>query len=245
VGADSIPLQLQFARERGVQSCIHINRFNEIAWLGKEGLLGPDLLAVHGNLISDPELDMMANVGMPVCFTIPVDVQGTPADVVGRALARSVPVIFGCDVASHVASDLLHHLRVLFYVQGFLDGARERAFNTVTTRRPAARAGLPLLYPRDLLRIATIESAKVLGLADCIGSLTPGKSADIVLVDRGLFGDSAVDDPCAHILLQTSARDVSDVLVNGEHLVRNGSLVRYDRERVTAMGRGAQRILAA
>jgi 5-methylthioadenosine/S-adenosylhomocysteine deaminase len=244
VGAAGIPEQVAFARERGVQSCIHINGFNEISWLDKEGLLGPDLFAVHGNLITDPELDMMAKVGMPVCFTIPVDVQGTPADVVTRALQRNVPVIFGCDVASHVASDLLHQLRVMFYVQGLLDGARERAFNTVTARRPRIRPGLPLLYPRDLLRIATIESAKVLGLDKEIGSLTPGKKADVVLINRGMFGDSTSDDACAHILLQTSARDVSDVLVDGEHLVRKGSLARFDAKRVTSMRGSAKRLLA-
>jgi 5-methylthioadenosine/S-adenosylhomocysteine deaminase len=244
VGAEAIPEQVAFARERGAQSCIHINRLNEISWLDKEGLLGPDLFAVHGNLITDPELDMMAKVGMPVCFTIPVDVQGTPADVVARALERNVPVIFGCDVASHVASDLLHQLRVMFYVQGFVDGARERALNTVTARRPRIRLGLPLLYPRALLRMATIGSAKVLGMDEEIGSLTPGKKADIVLINRGMFGDSTVDDACADILLQTSARDVSDVLVNGEHLVRDGSLARFDPQRVTAMRRGAKRLLA-
>jgi 5-methylthioadenosine/S-adenosylhomocysteine deaminase len=243
VGADTIPMQLDFARSRGVKSCIHINRLNEILWLGKEGLLGPDLLAVHGNLITNPELELMAKVGMPVCFTIPVDVQGTPADVVMRALQRNVPVVFGCDVASHVASDLLHQLRVMFYVQGFLDGARERAFNTVTSRRPGPGEGLPLLKPRDLLRMATIESAKVLGLEDEIGSLTPGKKADVVLVDRGMFGNSIAEDPCAHILLQTSARDVSEVLVDGELLVRNGALIHFDVARVSSMRRGAERVL--
>lgn len=242
VGSSFVRQQLMFARERRVNSCIHINRFNEIGWLGKEELLGPDLFAVHGNLITNPELEQMAAAAMPLCFTIPVDVQGTPADVVARALRHNVPVIFGCDVASHVASDLLHQLRVMFYVQGYLDGAQERAFNTVTTRRPRPRPGLPTLYPRDLLRMATIDSAKALGMADEIGSLTPGKRADIVLLDRGLFGDSVDKDPCAHILLQTSARDVREVFVDGEHLVRNGALAQYDRKHVRQLQRSSERI---
>ncbi|WP_164159268.1 amidohydrolase family protein, partial [Stenotrophomonas maltophilia] len=71
---------------------------------------------------------------------------------------------------------------------------------------------MPLLKPRDLIRIATITTARVLGMDDRIGSLTPGNRADILLVRKGPFGGSVAADACAHLLLQTSPRDIDTVM---------------------------------
>jgi cytosine/adenosine deaminase-related metal-dependent hydrolase len=106
------------------------------------------------------------------------------------------------------------------------------------------RPGLPLLTPRRLLEIATIGTARVLGLGDRIGSLTPGKRADIVLIRKGSFGDSVVDDACAHVLLQTSPRDIDTVLVDGCVRMRAGMLKGFDREKAATMIRASrERIL--
>ena len=84
----------------------------------------------------------------------------------------------------------------------------------------------------------------MLGLDDRIGSLTPGKRADIVLIRKGPFGDSIVDDACAHVLLQTSPRDIDTVIVDGEVRMRGGMLLGFDAERAASMMRDSrQRIL--
>ena len=152
IGAAGLEKQLAFARELKAPSCIHVNETGTIDRLNAAGLLGPDLLVIHGNLITNGELELMAKARMPLCFTPTADTQGTPADVVRRALDRGVEVVFGCDVPCSIASDPLGQLRVMFNVQGFLDGAMERSFSTVVGRRPAVRPGLPLLTPRRLHR---------------------------------------------------------------------------------------------
>ena len=206
---------------------------------------GPDLLVIHGNLLSNAELERMAEARMPLCFTPTADTQGTPADVVRRAVERGVEVVFGCDIPCTVASDTLGQLRVMFNVQGFLDGAIERSFSTVLGRRPTPRPGLPLLAPRKLLEMATIGAARALGFDDRIGSLTPGKRADIVLIRKGPFGCSVVADPCAHVLLQTSPREIDTVLVDGEVRLRDGVLVGFDAKKAAAMIHASrQRLLA-
>ena len=84
----------------------------------------------------------------------------------------------------------------------------------------------------------------MLGLDDRIGSLTPGKRADIVLIRKGPFGDSVANDACAHVLLQTSPRDIDTVLVDGEARMRAGVLLAFDPKRAAAMIRSSrQRIL--
>lgn len=244
IGAPGLEKQLAFARALQAPSCIHVNETGTIQQLHAMGLLGPDLLVIHGNLITNTELELMAEARMPICFTPTADVQGTPADVVRRAIDRGVDVVFGCDIPCSVASDTIGQLRVMFNVQGFLDGAMERSFSSVVGRRPAVRAGLPLLTPRRLIETATIIAARVLGLDDKIGSLTPGKRADIVLVRKGPFGDSVDDDACAHVLLQTSPRDIDTVMVDGEIRMKAGALVGFDREKADAMIRASrQRIL--
>jgi cytosine/adenosine deaminase-related metal-dependent hydrolase len=240
IGAPGLEKQLAFARALKAPSCIHVNETGTIDRLHASGLLGPDLLVIHGNLITNGELELMAKARMPLCFTPTADTQGTPADVVRRAVDRGVEVVFGCDVPCSIASDPIGQLRVMFNVQGFLDGAMERSFSTVIGRRPAVRPGLPLLTPRKLLEIATIGTARVLGLDDRIGSLTPGKRADIVLIRKGPFGASVVEDACAHVLLQTSPRDIDTVLVDGEVRVRAGVLAGFDAERAAAMVRSSR-----
>ena len=236
--------QLAFSRDLGAPSCIHVNETGTIDRLNASGLLGPDLLVIHGNLVTNGELELMAKARTPLCFTPTADTQGTPADVVRRAIDRGVEVVFGCDIPCSVASDPIGQLRVMFNVQGFLDGMIERSFSTVVGRRPPVRPGLPLLTPRKLLEVATIRTARVLGVDDRIGSLTPGKRADIVLIRKGPFGDSVARDACAHVLLQTSPRDIDTVLVDGEVRMRAGVLLAFDAKRAAAMIRSSrQRIL--
>jgi cytosine/adenosine deaminase-related metal-dependent hydrolase len=244
IGAAELEEQLAFARSRKAPSCIHVNETGTIDKLAQRGLLGPDFLVIHGNLITNAELELMALARMPICFTPTADTQGTPADIVRRAMDRGVEVVFGCDIPCSIASDTLGQLRVMYNVEGFLDGAMERSFGSVIGRRPAVRPGLPLLKPRKLIEIATIGAARVLGLDDRIGSLTPGKRADIVLVAKGPFGDSIEDDACAHVLLQTSPREIDTVLVDGEARVKGGKLLGFDAVKAARMVRDSrQRIL--
>jgi 5-methylthioadenosine/S-adenosylhomocysteine deaminase len=244
IGGENLALQLRVTRELEALSCIHVNEAGTIYKLEAMGLLGPDLTVIHGNLISNSELEAMAKARMPLCFTPTADTQGTPADVVRRAMDRGVDVVFGCDIPCSIASDTLGQLRVMFNVQGYLDGAMERSFSTVLGRRPVVRPGMPLLTPRKLIETATITAARVLGMDDRIGSLAIGKRADIVLIRKGPFGGSIADDPCAHVLLQTSPRDVDTVMVDGKIRLRGGKLEGFEAERAAAMVRESrQRIL--
>ena len=244
IGSPDIARQLAFARGYNAPSCIHVNETGAVAALHADGLLGSDFSVIHGNLLSNAELDAMATAGMPLCFTPTADVNGTPADVVRRAMERGIDVVFGCDVPCSVATDTLGQLRIMFNVGGFVDGAMERSFSTVLGRRPVPRPGLPLLTPRKLIEIATIVAARVLGLDERVGSLTPGKRADIVLIDKGPFGDSLGPDACAHVVLQTSPRDIDTVMVDGRIRMRGGVLAGFDPERGAAMVRASrQRII--
>lgn len=243
-GSPDLSRQLEFTRSLGAPSCIHIHAPGAISNMRAQKLIGRDLLAIHGNSIADDELQMMADEGMGLCFTPSADVQGTPADVVRRAINAGVQVVFGCDIPCHVASDPIMQLRIMYNVQGYIDGQLARGAGDGGSRRPKTRPGRAL-SPRELLKIATIGTAKIFGLEDRIGSLTPGKRADLLLIRRGLFGPSISNDLCAHIMLHTTARDIDTVLVDGAIRMRDGALLDFDAKRAASLMTESRRHLIA
>jgi 5-methylthioadenosine/S-adenosylhomocysteine deaminase len=81
------------------------------------------------------------------------------------------------------------------------------------------------LHQRDMLRLATIEGARVWNLDDEIGTLTPGKQADIAIVDMRSPHLDGFGDPVAVMVLGAGPADVETVIVGGDVVKRNGQLV--------------------
>jgi cytosine/adenosine deaminase-related metal-dependent hydrolase len=77
---------------------------------------------------------------------------------------------------------------------------------------------------RDALSWATIEGARALGLDAHLGSLTPGKAADLIVVRADRLSMAPVHDPVAAIVLQAGPADVEAVLVEGRFRKRSGRL---------------------
>jgi len=89
-----------------------------------------------------------------------------------------------------------------------------------------------ILSPYDVLRLHTMGSADVLGVADRLGSLEPGKLADFLVIDPGHLGH--VFDPYATLVLVTSQPDLERVYVGGELLVERGNLLHQNLKQVEA-----------
>jgi 5-methylthioadenosine/S-adenosylhomocysteine deaminase len=102
-----------------------------------------------------------------------------------------------------------------------------------------------MLEPDEALRMATRGGARALGFGDRIGSLEPGRAADVVLL-RLDGPDAAVTvSPFAFLVDAATGRDVDTVLVGGEVVVRNGDVLTVDLEVVRATGSVRQRELVA
>ena len=88
-----------------------------------------------------------------------------------------------------------------------------------------------------MLRLATINGARALGLDAEIGSLEPGKRADLIVVDlAGAFHNCAVHDVLSHLVFTARASDVRTVLVDGRPLMDEGRLLTVDAEALLARG---------
>ncbi|MEV4081068.1 amidohydrolase family protein, partial [Nonomuraea fuscirosea] len=99
---------------------------------------------------------------------------------------------------------------------------------------------------RDALRLATIEGAEVLGLAEVVGSLRPGKQADLVLLRTDTFGMAAAHDPIGAVVLNADTGVVETVMVAGRVVKRGGQLLHHDAAAVlTALAETASAVAGA
>jgi len=206
-----------------------------VAELQHAGLLADDLLFVHGSSLTDDELRAIADHGAAISSTPETELQmamGHP--VLARAEGHGAIVSLGVDIVSNFAGDLFTQMRL--YLQA--ERGRRNARRTVPPRGIVPSA-------RSVLDVATRGGAHALGLESRIGTLTPGKRADLILTRTDALHMAGIDDPVAALVLYARPSDVDTVLVDGRIVKRAGALVGVDwpglRERLT---RSSERIRA-
>jgi cytosine/adenosine deaminase-related metal-dependent hydrolase len=91
-----------------------------------------------------------------------------------------------------------------------------------------------VMSAKQVVRLATKGGADVLGLAGKIGSLEPGKRADVVRINRSAARLHPMHDPYAALVYSALPSDVSDVMVDGRFILRDGRLTSVDREAILA-----------
>ncbi|WP_156924564.1 amidohydrolase family protein [Burkholderia sp. WSM2230] len=187
--------------------------------LAEANLLGPTTNIVHGNNLTDAQLRMMIDRG--VTFSVAPETemtQGHGHPITGRLRDAGSAPSLGVDLESAIAGDMFTVARVALASQRALDNAEARA---ETGQLPAHST----ISTSDALSWITIRGAEALGLQDRLGSLTPGKQADVVLIRADGLSMRPVHDPVSAVLMQGSAANVDTVLVAGEFKKRDGKLL--------------------
>jgi 5-methylthioadenosine/S-adenosylhomocysteine deaminase len=206
-----------FARELGLPISIHVGMAGTA--LRRDGLLGPDVNYIHANQLTDEEMDLIAASGGTVTVTPSTDMlmQFGTYPATGRALERDIVCGMGVDTICSAGTDLFSEMRLALAAERSRANARSLARNELVHE--------VALHQRDMLRLATLGGARVLGLADRTGSLTPGKQADIAIIDMRSPHLDGFGDPVAVLGLGAGPADVETVLVGGEFVKRDGSLI--------------------
>jgi len=180
------------------------------------GLFGLPTVAAHCVHLTDGDIEIAAKYRVSVA-TNPVSnlKLANGAAPVPKLLARGVNVAMGTDgAASNNSLNMIRELGYLCLVhKGFTEDAEAV---------PAAKG----------LQIATTGGAKALGLGDSIGSIEPGKLADISILNIDQCHWTPRSNLIAALCYGAQGSEVETVLVNGEILLENGSLTRIDEERV-------------
>lgn len=210
------------ARALGLRMSFHVGHPNplgmsEIGLLHDAGVLGSDMHVIHGGGCSDDELRMLAQagVGLSVSPTVESWMPGLGVPATARALRAGVQVSFSADTELVAGGDMFAIMRA--------------AFTADQLRRmsdPAYREAHRPLTPAQLLELATIGGAMVSGIADRVGSLTPGKRADVILIDREAPNILSQADSATAIVTAAHAGNVTGVFVDGVERKAAGTLTR-------------------
>ncbi|MBR0927921.1 amidohydrolase family protein [Bradyrhizobium diazoefficiens] len=183
------------------------------------GLVGSSTNIVHGNDLPDTLLDRMVDLGVSFSVTPENEmIQGHGFPITGRLLKRGVRPTIGIDLESILAGDLFSAARIALSMQRALDNAESRK----TSGSIPATTTVPV---REALRWITTEGARMLGRENQIGSLTPGKLADLVIINASDLNLHPVHDPVATVVMQTSLANIEAVMIGGAWKKRNGRLL--------------------
>jgi cytosine/adenosine deaminase-related metal-dependent hydrolase len=221
---DVVRSEWRLARDLGLPITVHVamgrvaGRFGMIKQLSEYGLLGPDTTYIHCCYFSEEEWRLVADSGGTISIAPQVEVQmGHGWPPVMKAIEYGLPPSLSIDVVTTAPGDMFTQMRAAF-------GAERARVNAACW---AADTPVPetMLTARQMLEMATINGATVAGVGDRVGSLTPGKRADVVVIDATSLNVAPVIDPVAAVVLCADVSNVETVIVDGDVKKRDGALV--------------------
>jgi len=214
------------AREVGARISVHAGVGNP----GKQGLLqalsqrvqlAEDTTYIHCSTLSDIEWRMIADTGGSVSLAIPVEMQmGHGMPPIQNARGVGIRPSLSVDVETNQPTDMFTQMHACFALQ--------RAHVNEKDLFPGTPPPGDLLTVRNVLEFATIEGARANGLASKIGTLTPGKDADVILLRAKAINVGPVNDPIGAVVLGMDTSNVDSVFIAGRPIKRNGQLVGVD-----------------
>jgi len=204
--------------------------------LADQRLLGPDLNLVHANFLTADEFRVIANHGVSTSITPEVEMQmGLGLPPTGAVLAARGNLNIGTDVVTGVSTDMFTQMRFLLQTH--------RALVNDTFHQRETMPDRLAMTVQGVLEHATIKSAQCMGLDRQIGSLTPGKQADLILLRKSDINMRAAVDPVSSIVLHAGVSNVDTVMVRGKLVKQHGKLLYRDLgRRLQELDRSSQRL---
>ena len=206
----------EVATELGLPVSVHANNSRGsaggIARLAERGLLGPRVQVIHAIWCSAEEIEALADSGASVSLSPYTELRiGFGFPVTAQFLEAGIPV--GLSVDTPALSGSADMFAIMKAVQNIENGRAQDEFK---------------LAARRVLELATIGGARSMGLDDQIGSLTPGKRADLITVNTRAVNLGVFSEP-AHLLVEAAQpANVDTVVINGRIVKRGGVLTQVD-----------------
>jgi 5-methylthioadenosine/S-adenosylhomocysteine deaminase len=191
-------------------------RMRPLARLDKLDLVNPNLLAVHFTETTPDEIRLLADNNASVVHCPESNLKlGSGFCPVVDLIDAGVNVALGTDgAASNNDLDMLGELRTAALLA--------KGINSDATALPA----------HTVLKMATLNGARALGLDQITGSLVPGKMADMIAFDLSAASTQPVYDPMSQVVYAASRDQVTDVWVAGQRLLKERTLTTIDEARV-------------
>ena len=187
--------------------------------LAAEGLLGDNNNIVHGQTLTDAQLAFMVERGVTFSLTPETEMtQGHGIAITGRLRKLGAQPSLGVDLESAISGDMFGVARAALASQRAMDNAAARA---ATGKLPETST----IHCREALGWITMEGARMLKMDDRIGSLTPGKQADLIFIRADDLNMWPVHDPVTSVVMQAGTGNVDTVMIAGEFRKRHGKLL--------------------
>ncbi len=184
--------------------------------LARLGLLGPRFIAVHMTQLLSDEIAAIAQQNASVVHCPSSNLKlASGFCPVQKLMDAGVNVALGTDgAASNNNLDMLKEMQLAALLAKGVHGT--------ATALPAHQA----------LTMATLNGARALGLDDRIGSLLPGKAADLIAIDLSAIASEPVYDPVSQVVYAAARDQITDVWVAGRPLLKNRDLITLDESAV-------------
>jgi 5-methylthioadenosine/S-adenosylhomocysteine deaminase len=225
------------ARDVGARISIHVGvgEFGRSALLEKlnaEKALGSDTTYIHCCTLNDTEWKLIRDTGGTVSIASYVEtLMGHGNPPTQKAIDLGIRPSLSVDVETSVPNDFFQQMRTVLSLQK----------NEVWARRLAGDKNPPrFLTAREVLEFATVEGARANGLERKIGTLTPGKDADIILLRTDRLNVMPMNNAVGAVVTSMGSQNVDTVLIAGKVMKRGGQLVGVDWDRITRIGNEAQ-----
>ena len=215
----------KLAREAGARITTHVGvgsygQDGKVQEMGEAGILGADTTYIHCTTLNDTEIQMIVDTGGTVSLASPVEMMmGHGMPPIQKFLDRGLSPSLSVDVETNVPSDMFNQMRSVLALQGAQATAEDKA----------------PLHTRDVLACATIEGAKANGLGAIVGTLTPGKQADLILLRTDRMNVTPLNDPTTAVVVGMDTGNVDTVMIAGRVMKRHGQLLHVDWSAVKRM----------
>jgi 5-methylthioadenosine/S-adenosylhomocysteine deaminase len=215
----------KLARETGARITTHVGvgsygQDGKVQEFGEAGLLGPDTTYIHCTTLNDTEIQMIVDTGGTVSLASPVEMMmGHGMPPIQKFLDRGLRPSLSVDVETNVPGDMFNQMRSVLALQ--------RAMAAVQGKAPVSM--------RDVLAYATVEGARANGLDAKIGTLTPGKQADLILLRTDRLNVTPLNDPATAVVSGMDTGNVDTVFIAGRVMKRHGELLHVDWPAVRRM----------
>lgn len=192
--------------------------------LEKHGFLGPDFLICHFLAARDVDMQAMAGNGTPLSYSVHSELRlgeaGDPRSALLRFRDSGVTVSLSIDATSISPVNLFECMNVTWNMGIPWEGSATADFEPVTFRQ--------------CIEMATINGAKTLGLDSLLGSLIPGKRADLIMIRGTDLNVAPVVDAESTVVRSVTPANVDSVMVDGRFLKRDGKLTAHDAAEIVA-----------
>jgi len=219
--------QFRFARDHGVRMVAHgVNDRTEktLFELGGAKLLRPGDEYIHCTHLSGDAWRLLKDTGGEVSLAVPIEMaMGHGMPPIQEALDHGIRPSLSSDVDVTMAQDPFTVMRACFTLQ---------RLNLLQRARRGEQKLPPLLTTREVLEFATVDGARCLGLERKIGTLTPGKEADIVLLAFDRLNVWPLNNVPGTVVNLMNPMNVDAVFIAGKVKKWRGGLVGVDVARV-------------